>query len=124
MVLEKAVEKGQYSGGIVAYGYKLNPDTKRLEINEEESRIITNIYHWLVHEGMTTYSIAQRLNALAVPTRYSKDGRGVRGKATAGIWRPGRVYNMLKNPAYKGEWQYGKRGHEAPTYAMYVPGHN
>lgn len=107
--VRKAVEKGLYSGGIVAYGYRLNPDTKQLEIEQQEAKIVTDIFHWLVNEKMTCYSIAQRLNALRVPTRYAKDGRGLRGKATAGVWRPGRVYNMLRNPAYKGEWHYGKR---------------
>ena len=58
---------------------------------------------------MTCYSIAKQLNALGIPTRYAKDGRGIRGKATARLWRPGRVYNMLRNRTYKGEWIYGKR---------------
>ncbi|MFC2002929.1 recombinase family protein [Chloroflexota bacterium] len=58
---------------------------------------------------MTCYSIAKQLNTLGVPTRYRKDKRGVRGKTTANLWRPGRVYNMLRNPTYKGEWTYGKR---------------
>jgi site-specific DNA recombinase len=106
----KAVEKGLYSGGIVAYGYRLNPDTKRLEVDERESKVVADMFRWLADDGMTTYSIARRLNALGIPTRYAKDGRGIRGKATAGVWRPGRVYNMLRNPAYMGEWEYGKRG--------------
>lgn len=108
--VRKAVEKGLYSGGIVAYGYRLNPDTKQLEIEEQEAKVAADMFHWLVNEGLTCYSIAQRLNAFGIPTRYKKDGRGIRGQATAGIWRPGRVYNMLKNPAYKGEWVYGRRG--------------
>ena len=107
--VRKAVEKGIYAGGIVAYGYRLNPDTKQLEIEEQEAKIARDMFHWLVNDRMTCYSIAQRLNALGIPTRYSRDKRGIRGKATAGIWRPGRVYNMLRNPAYKGEWVYGKR---------------
>jgi len=107
--VRKAVEKGLYSGGIVAYGYRLNPNTKQLEIEEQEAIIVSDMFRWLVDDRMTCYTIAKRLNAFAVPTRYSKDKRCIRKKATAGIWRPGRVYNMLRNPAYKGEWQYGKR---------------
>ena len=107
--VRKAVEKGFYSGGIVTYGYRLNSDTKQLEIEEQEAKIVRDMFHWLANDRMTCYTIAKRLNALAVPTRYSKDRRGIRNKATTGIWRPGRVYNMLRNPAYKGEWEYGKR---------------
>ena len=108
--LRKAVEQGVFSGGIVAYGYQLNPDTKRLEVQDEEAKIVRDMFNWLINEKMTCYSIAPRLNALGIPTRYTKDQRGIRNKKTAGIWRPGRVYNMLKNPAYKGEWLYGRRG--------------
>jgi len=108
--MRKAVEKGLYSGGIVAYGYRLNPDTKQLEIENEEAKVIRDIFSWLIDERMSCYAIAPRLNALGIPTRYNKDGKGIRNQATAGIWRPGRVYNMLRNTAYKGEWVYGKRG--------------
>ena len=108
--LRKAIEKGFYSGGIVAYGYRLNPDTKRLEIDEQEAEVVRNIFHWLIEEGISCYTIAQRLNAFGIPTRYARDERGVKGKTTASIWRPGRVYNMLRNTTYKGKWIYGKRG--------------
>jgi site-specific DNA recombinase len=87
----------------------INPDTKKLEINEEEAKVVRQIFYWVNEKGMTCYSIAPQLNALGIPTRYSKDGRGIRGKATVKLWRPGRVYNMLRNPTYKGEWIYGKR---------------
>ncbi|MFC1924067.1 recombinase family protein [Chloroflexota bacterium] len=106
----KAIEKGLYSGGIVAYGYRFNPDTKRLEIDEQEAEVIRDIFRWLIEDRLSCYGIAKRLNALGIPTRYGKDGRGIRGRATAAIWRPGRVYNMIRNTAYKGEWIYGKRG--------------
>ncbi|MDD4858650.1 MAG: recombinase family protein [Dehalococcoidales bacterium] len=107
--MRKAIQSGQYSGGIIPYGYQLNPDTKKLEINEEEAKIVRQLYYWVNEKGMTCYSIAPQLNALGIPTRYSKDGRGIRGKATARLWRPARVYNMLRNSTYKGEWVYGKR---------------
>ncbi|MFW9875837.1 MAG: recombinase family protein [Candidatus Thorarchaeota archaeon] len=105
----KAVKSGRYSGGIVPYGYQLNPDTKKLEINEEEAKVVRQIFYLLTEKVMTCYSIAPQLNALGIPTRYRKDGRGIRGKATANLWRPARVYNILRNPTYKGEWVYGKR---------------
>jgi site-specific DNA recombinase len=107
--VRKSVEKGHYSGGIVAYGYRLNPETKKLEIQENEAEVVRKMFHMLNEEGMSCYKIAPALNALGIPTSYAKDGRGIRGKATAGIWRPGRVYNMLRNSAYKGEWVYGRR---------------
>ena len=113
--LKRAIKDGKYSGGIIAYGYQLNPDTKRLEINEEETKVVRMIFDWCIHEHQSCTVIADRLNAMGIPTRYVKDARKVhyRGKRspenTTGLWRSGRVRNMLKNTAYYGDWMYGKR---------------
>lgn len=113
--LHRAIKEGKYSGGIVAYGYSLNPKTKQLEIDEKEAEVVRNIFNWCVNERLSCPKIAQRLNALQIPTHYTKSGREVQyqGKRapekTAGIWRPGRVRNMLKNTAYYGNWSWGKR---------------
>jgi len=119
--IRKAVESGIYSGGIVAYGYRLNTNTKKLEIDEQEAKVIRDIFGWILEDGQSCITIAKRLNAMGIPTRYAKDGRGVRGKGTAGIWRPGRVCNMLKNPAYKGDWEYGKRSKKRQTIRGICP---
>jgi site-specific DNA recombinase len=113
--LHRAIKEGKYSGGIVAYGYYLNPKTKQLEIHEKEAEVVRNIFNWCVNERLSCPRIAQRLNGLQIPTHYTKDGREIQyqGKRapekTAGIWRPGRVRNMLKNTAYYGNWAWGKR---------------
>lgn len=38
--MERAVKRGQFSGGVIAYGYRYNPLTKMLEIDEEEADVI------------------------------------------------------------------------------------
>ena len=113
--MERAIKGGKYSGGIIAYGYKLNPVTKILEIQEEEAEIVRQMFSWCVDERLTCVHIAERLNAMGVPTRYTKDGRAIHRKGkrkaekTTGIWRAGRVRNMLRNPSYMGHWEWGKR---------------
>lgn len=73
------------------------------------------IYAWTVEDHLTTVEIAKRLNDLGIPTRYKKDGRKINHKGkraeefTAGIWRAGRVLNMIRNTAYMGVWEWGKR---------------
>jgi len=127
--LIRAVKAGKYSGGIIAYGYRLNPQTKQLEIEEEEAGVVRRIFQWCVEERLTCTQIAERLNALGIPTRYRKDNRKLRppGKRqaehTAGIWRAGRVRHMLRNPAYKGTWLWGKRSAKGarPLIAGYCP---
>ena len=111
----RAIKAGKYSGGIVAYGYKVNHETKKLEIEEKEAEVIRMMFKWCVEERLSCVKIAERMNALSIPTRYKIDGRKIRGKGkrssqyTAGIWRAGRLLNMLRNPAYIGKWEWGKR---------------
>lgn len=113
--MERAVKRGQFSGGIIAYGYRYNPESKALEVDEDEAKVIKLIFDWTTKDKISTVRIAERLNAMSIPTRYKKDGRKIsyKGKRsaehTAGIWRAGRVLNMMKNSAYMGVWEYGKR---------------
>jgi site-specific DNA recombinase len=113
--MERAIKRGQFSGGIIAYGYKYNHETKQLEVDQEEVKVIKMIFSWTIEEHISTVKIAERLNALGIPTRYKKDGRKIsyKGKRkegfTAGIWRAGRVLNMMRNTAYMGVWEWGKR---------------
>ena len=113
--LVRAIKSGKYCGGIIAYGYRLNPETKQLEIEENEAKVIRQIFKWCSEEKISCVTIADRLNAMNILTRYQIDGRSIRrhGKhepeKTAGIWRAGRVRNILRNPAYYGFWEWGKR---------------
>ena len=127
--LHRGIAAGKYGGGIIAYGYKLNPDTKKLEIREQEAGTVQMMFSWCVDEKLTCVQIADRLNALQIPTHYSRDGRTVHYKGkreaekTAGIWRAGRVGNMLKNPAYYGHWEWGKRTKKVKNQTR-IPGYS
>ncbi len=113
--VRRAINAGKYSGGIIAYGYRVSSATKKLEIHEEEAKVVRRIFDWCIHERISCRQIADRLNALGVSTHYARDGRVVHSKGkrdaekTAGIWRAGRIRNILRNPAYMGQWQWGKR---------------
>ncbi|MGH2331071.1 recombinase family protein [Thermoanaerobacter mathranii] len=116
----RAARAGKWLGGIVPYGYRVNEEGY-LEINENllpelnmsEADVVRLIYYLIAEQGYSTIKVADYLNALGVPTAYVKDGRQVtRGKRkvnTAGIWRPGRIRNMVVNTTYKGIHYYGKR---------------
>ncbi|MCY9762708.1 recombinase family protein [Paenibacillus alvei] len=117
----RAARKGKWLGGIVPYGYKKNLDGY-LEINSDplpgkeemsESSVIELMYHLCSIRKMTTVKIADYFNSLAIPPSYIKDNRsakrGKRKEKTAGIWRPSRIGNMLKNSTYRGLHVYGKR---------------
>lgn len=116
----RAARNGKWLGGIVPYGYRVNSEGF-LEINEDplpvidisEAEVIRRIYSLVAEQSYSTIKVADYLNALGVPPSYVKDGRkvknGKRKENTAGIWRPGRIRNMIVNPTYKGLHIYGKR---------------
>ena len=105
--LRKAIEKGKYSGGIVAYGYAVNEG--RLVIQPEEAEVVRLVFRLCTERGWSTIRIAEELTRLGYPTKYQLDGRGVRGKTTSTTWRAGAVLRILKNRSYTGEYLYGKR---------------
>jgi len=104
--MRKAVEKGHFSGGVVAYGYEVIE--KRLVIHPEEAEVVREVYRLYVG-GMNSYTIARELNLRGIPTRYRKSGRAIRGKETAGQWGYAAVLRMLQNRTYLGEITYGRR---------------
>src|SRR5690554_767569 len=116
----RAARDGKWLGGIIPFGYKVN-DEKHLEINEKslpgvnmsEADVVRLVYKMVAEEGCSTIKVADYLNALGVPPAYVKDGRkvkkGKRKENTAGIWRPGRIRNIIVNSTYKGIHLYGKR---------------
>lgn len=101
-----ATKKGQFTGGIVAYGYQLVPtgklDRKNRMINEFikepfESGIVEDIYDKLIDENMSLYAIAAYLNE----DRQLRTRKG-------NLWSTSTIRNMIKNPLYKGYMSYGK----------------
>jgi len=131
----RIAKQGKWLGGIVAYGYLVDED-KNLVVNENklnnlnysEADVIRMIYEWIGKEGLSTLEVAKRLNAMNIPTHYSKDARkfvkpaqnlkpsereisdsGKRKVNTSGLWHPHRIGNMVKNTTYMGIHQYGKR---------------
>lgn len=134
VTMERSIEStnrrardGQWLGGIVPYGYEVVGAKKdaRLVVCEKllpnlsisEAEVVRLIYRRLIEENKSTIKIADELNALGIPPAYVKDKRkvkkerpeGKRKEHTAGIWRPARVGNLIRNPTYKGIHIYGKR---------------
>jgi site-specific DNA recombinase len=114
---------GVWLGGIVPYGYrKVGIDASaRIVVSDDllpgtemsEAGVIRLIFNQTVEHHQSCQQIADLLNTMNIPPSYTKDGRELkRGKrigATAAIWRPARIRNMIINTTYKGLHQYGKR---------------
>jgi site-specific DNA recombinase len=114
---ERLVREGAWVGGIVPYGYRVTGKggAARLEIDESvrdgqvsAAEVVRQIFDAL-GQGDSCQKIADRLNALGIPPHYARDGRGVRQTRTAGIWRAGRIRNLVVNSVYRGLHVWGKR---------------
>lgn len=57
-----------------------------------------------------------------MPTHYVRDGRGVREQRTRGIWRAGRIRNLVGNPVYAGTIPYGRRSTKRDRKIIRGPG--
>jgi site-specific DNA recombinase len=120
--MSRAAREGRYTGGIVAYGYRVEGTKQAARHVADDAlvfgdlsaaAVVRRVYEWLGEDGWTCRRIADELNALGVPTHYARDGRrvqrGLRLGRTRGVWRPGRIRNMVVNPIYRGELRYGRR---------------
>jgi site-specific DNA recombinase len=99
-------------GNNIAYGYALDKDD-RIIIDEEEAKVIRNIFNWQANEGLSSYKIAERLNSLGVITRFEKLGRISRSikynKVYKNKWTRSSVKHLLsKELYYKDEYIYAK----------------
>ena len=57
----KNTEQGKYNGGSVLFGYRVNSETKKFEIDENQAEIIRSIYSTYTETQATTPSIAKDL---------------------------------------------------------------
>ncbi|MBR4457347.1 MAG: recombinase family protein [Clostridia bacterium] len=96
------VQDGQYRGGLVPYGYKLehlgrtnkkNQPVKDLVIDEDEAAIVRQIFDLLTNRGYGTNRVAQYLNE-----------KGIRTKRGTSLWRGTSVRALIKNPIYIGKY--------------------
>ena len=84
------------------YGYRYVPKQEgggdaRFDIVWDEARVVQQVFAWVGHDRCTINAVCRRLHQAGVRTRT--------GKAH---WDHKTIWDMLKNPAYKGEAAFGK----------------
>ncbi|MBQ6346605.1 MAG: recombinase family protein [Clostridia bacterium] len=99
------IQEGQWRGGLVPYGYRLefqgrtnkkNKPVRDLMIDEEEGKVVREIFHLLTEEGYGTNRVAQYLN-----------DRGIRTKRGTTLWRGTSIRALIDNPVYIGVLKFG-----------------
>lgn len=102
------VARGGILGGRAAYGYRYIAGEGRYEIEPQEAATIERIFRLIGIERRSTHAVARLLTAEGVPTPSQK--RDYRSTFAAnGTWHATTIYQLVRNPLYKGEWVYGRR---------------
>ena len=89
--------EGKWASGQPRYGCWYNPETKFLEIREDEASVVRRIYNLYVFDRLGIEQIARVLNS---PPDSKRTRRG-------GLWAGGCIREILIHPGYKGEHPSG-----------------
>jgi site-specific DNA recombinase len=89
--MERHAAAGRWPGGVRPDGYRLDPTTKRLIIEEERAALVREIFDLYTHRRLGTRAIATLLNERGSRTR------------TGGPWSAHTIRWLLTNPAYLGQ---------------------
>ena len=96
----KRFQDGKFSMAYKTFlGYEKGPDGKPI-INEEEAKVVRQIYRWFL-EGMSCFSIAERLNEMKVPMPSKKINKDTGEYVYR--WQCPVIMSILSNEKYKGE---------------------
>ena len=82
----------------------------RFEILFEEACIVQQVYRWVGQDRCSINEVCRRLHQAGVRTRTGKE-----------YWDHKTIWDMLKNPAYKGEAAFGKTHWEPNGPRLRVP---
>lgn len=94
-------------GGNPPFGYRFDPATKRLVIDEEEARVVRQIFQWLVAEKLSLHKIQARLNEMKIPTRFDRMGRKKPSGSTC-WWYKRTVGRIAGSEVYTGRFTFRK----------------
>lgn len=94
--LKENAHNGIHTGGRPPLGYKIDPVTKRAEINEEEAKAVKLIFN-MVDSGEKYPAVASALNQRGYKTRLGRP------------FSSASIHEILKNPKYVGICIYNKR---------------
>ncbi|HEY41530.1 MAG TPA: recombinase family protein [Dehalococcoidia bacterium] len=95
--------KGRWAAGNPLYGYHYNPDTKELEIKEDEATVVRRIFNSYVYDRLGVGRIARNLNEDGIKPRSHETKRRARQ------WYAGAVRDTISHTGYKGEHPLGIR---------------
>ena len=87
--------------GHKSFGYEIikhvDREKTKIEINEEEAKIVQELFKWVGLERISLNKAARRLQNRCILSPMGKE-----------IWSASTIHRILRNKAYKGEMEFGK----------------
>lgn len=102
----RAMKEGKWLAP-APYGYFINEETRKLEINEKEAKWVKKFFEWFLNERLTLYRLQQRVNSLNIPTKFSNTGRA-KTKNGKYFWAKRTLGRLLSSELYIGIHTYRK----------------
>jgi site-specific DNA recombinase len=99
----KRLEARKFPGGLTPYGYDYDEEKEQLVVNQDEAKVIKQIFALVIDQDMSMQQICEYLNAFSVPTKLMN-----LGKKKQPAWRSGTLKRILHNPVYYGDFSYNK----------------
>ena len=99
-----SAKDGRWVMGAPPYGYKLNKQTKKLEIEPEEAEHVKKFFHWIAYEKLSLRDIQRRTNKMGFRTPQ----HGKTRRVTLDYWHKRSIGRILTNETYTGIAYYRK----------------
>jgi hypothetical protein len=121
------IERGNPAmGGEVKYGFSKWKDADKqwhYELHGNEAPTIQSIFHWLVIDHIGVLEIRRRLKGKPTPKelRVSPEKLQNIKKRASGEWSLSSIYNILRDPAYKGELVLYRNSNEYEPVTIQIP---
>jgi site-specific DNA recombinase len=100
-----AARAGKWTTGVPPYGYKVNPETKKLLLVENEASVVKQFYEWIVYERLSLGKVAERANNLGI---NSPKHTTIKKRKTHNFWYKRTIGRLLTNEIYTGTTYFRK----------------
>jgi site-specific DNA recombinase len=112
------VREGHFPGGVMAFGYRKDAQTKRLIPNPSEAEVVRHIFDLIANGQMSTRRASDWLNAHGFKPKEALNS----SRRTSGLWTSDQVRATVRNKLYMGVLTYGRRSSTgSPTSIIEVP---
>ena len=115
---ERIAREGRWTGGVLPYGYHLDPDGYLIpaDIPREgyefsEAEIVGRIFNWIGDDKESAKNVARRLNTDGIPAwkKFHKRGMAPEYRTSkSGLWWPNQIAKMVRSTTYRGEHTFNK----------------